>query len=86
MNGNTAIDYRNPVIIRRLGIEALAKELGPVGMAYFIQQFDRGEGDYTAEHQALLSDLTMEEALRDLQKIREHQASNNPSCNVNFKS
>jgi hypothetical protein len=62
MNGNLAIDYRNPVMIRKLGIDALVKELGPVGMAYFIRQFDSGEGDYTAERDELLKDFTLEEA------------------------
>jgi len=71
MNINVAIDYRNPNLIRRMGIEALTKELGPVGMTYFIQQFDRGEGNYTAEREKLLSGLTMEDALRELEKMRE---------------
>ena len=51
MSSNIAIDYRNPNVIRKLGIDALTKELGPVGMAYFIQQYDRGEGDYTSERE-----------------------------------
>jgi hypothetical protein len=72
MNGNTAIDYRNPKVIRKMGIEALTKELGPVGMAYFIQQFDRGEGDYTSERERLLSGVTMEEVLRELENMRKH--------------
>jgi hypothetical protein len=72
MNGNTAIDYRNPNAIRKMGIEALTKELGPVGMAYFIQQFDRGEGDYTSERERLLSGITMEEVWGELEDLREH--------------
>jgi hypothetical protein len=64
------MDYRNPNVIRKLGMEALTKELGPVGMAYFIQQFDRGEGDYTAERNSLLADVTMEDTLRELDEMR----------------
>ena len=30
--------------LRRAGIDALAKALGPVGMARFLQQFDSGQG------------------------------------------
>ena len=71
MNGNIAIDYRNSNVISKMGIEALTKELGPVGMAYFIQQFDRGEGDYTAERESLLSGISMEEALHELEADRE---------------
>lgn len=61
MNGNAAIDYRNPNVIRKMGIDALTKELGPVGMAYFIRQFDKGEGDYTAEREQLLADVTIDD-------------------------
>jgi hypothetical protein len=70
MNNDMAIDYRNPNVIRKMGIEALTKELGPIGMAYFIQQFDRGEGDYTAEREKLLADVTMADVLRELDNIR----------------
>ncbi|MDR0424304.1 MAG: hypothetical protein LBH39_02410 [Clostridiales Family XIII bacterium] len=70
MDRNAAIDYRNPNIIRKMGIDALTKELGPVGMAYFIQQYDRGEGDYTAEREDLLADLTAENLLMDLDTMR----------------
>ena len=73
MNVNLAIDYRNPNLVRKMGIEALTKELGPVGMAYFIQQFDRGEGNYTVEREKLLSGLTMEDALRELEEMRERE-------------
>lgn len=68
MSGNTAADFRNPSIIRKLGIEALTKELGAVGMAYFIRQFDRGEGNYTIEREQLLADVTMEDIERYLEK------------------
>ena len=60
VNGG-AVDYYNPSAIRRMGIEALVKELGPVGMAHFIRQFDQGEGDYTTERDALLAETTMED-------------------------
>lgn len=35
--------------IRRLGLEVLARALGPLGMVRFLQQFETGHGDYTAE-------------------------------------
>jgi len=71
MNGNTAIDYRNPHVINKMGIEALTKELGPVGMVYFLQQFDRGEGDYTSERERLLSGISMEDVLEELNSLRQ---------------
>lgn len=37
--------------IRRLGTEALAKALGPVGMARYLEEYDNGgQGDYTKEN------------------------------------
>ena len=39
----------SPSDLRKLGLEALSKALGPVGMARFLQQFESGAGDYTKE-------------------------------------
>lgn len=60
MDSNLAINYRNPIMVRKLGIEALCKELGSVGMAYFIRQYEIGTGDYTKEKYET-EDYTMEE-------------------------
>ena len=60
--------FFNPSVIRKMGIEALTKELGAVGMAYFIRQFDMGEGDYTAQREQLLADVTMEDIEQYLKK------------------
>ena len=35
--------------IRRKGLAALRRELGPAGMVRFLQQFDTGTGDYSRE-------------------------------------
>jgi len=53
--------------IRRHGIEALTRELGPVGMIRFLQQFETGKGDYsTQRHQWLSDDLSaIAEELKD---------------------
>lgn len=63
---NKAAELRNPSLIRKMGIDALTKELGAVGMAYFIRQFTNGEGDYTKERESLLSGMTMEDIEREL--------------------
>jgi len=66
---NKTINFRNPGIVRKLGIAALTKELGAVGMAYFIRQFDMGSGDYTAEREELLDGITAEEILESVRRI-----------------
>lgn len=40
--------------VRELGLEALERELGPVGMARFLQQFQPGHGDYTRDRRRWL--------------------------------
>lgn len=44
--------------LRQRGIAVLARELGPVGMIRFLQQYESGEGDYSEErHQWLPDDV-----------------------------
>lgn len=42
--------------VRKEGIQALTKSLGPVDMARFIQSFESGSGDYTKERHEWLPD------------------------------
>ncbi len=46
--------------IRRAGLAALARELGPVGMVRFLQQLETGRGDYSVERHEWLSDYDVE--------------------------
>lgn len=69
MNGNPAIDFRNPALIRRAGISALKKELGSVGATYFMRQFGIGQGNYTVERERLLADITFDEIVKNVRKI-----------------
>ena len=63
---NSAIDYNNPAALRKAGLEALTKALGPLGMALFMRQFEDGYGDYTAERGELLENITLEDIEREL--------------------
>jgi hypothetical protein len=55
------INVYNFIELRQKGIDALTDALGPVGMAYFFRQFEQGHGDYTAEREAMLANVTMED-------------------------
>ncbi|RQD80730.1 MAG: hypothetical protein D5R96_08165 [Methanocalculus sp. MSAO_Arc2] len=57
--------------IRKEGISALSKALGPVDMAPFIQSYESGSGDYTKERYEWLHDDT--EALNQRLLEREKQ-------------
>ncbi len=70
MTADNTEEYLTPNAIRKMGIDALTRELGPVGMVRFLHQFDPGEGDYTKERDALLAGITMEDVLRELEEKR----------------
>ncbi len=58
----TTIDHN---AIRQAGLEALTRELGPIGMAYFLSQYDMGRGDYTKERKVYLEGITID----DIKKV-----------------
>lgn len=44
----------DPVELRRRGFSALVETLGWVNAVRFIQQYEKGQGDYTREREQLL--------------------------------
>jgi hypothetical protein len=60
--------------IRREGWRALTERLGVAGAIRFLTQYDPGHGDYTKERRELFADLTLDEALRRI----ERQAGRDP--------
>ena len=61
----------SPSAIRKLGLEALAKALGPVGMVRFLQQFESGLGDYTKERELWLKDMDTKTIVKEIKDRRE---------------
>jgi hypothetical protein len=47
--------------IHEEGISALNQALGPADAARFLQMYDSGSGDYTAERQSIIGNPTFEE-------------------------
>ena len=47
--------------IQRRGLEALARELGPVGLIRFFQIYGLGSGDYTRNRNKWLGHTSIEE-------------------------
>ena len=64
-----------PETLRQAGLDALRRELGAAGMVRFLQQFEMGSGDYTAERWRWLS----AEADVDSLAMSIHQATNIPA-------
>lgn len=54
--------------IRLEGLDALSERLGPLGMVRFIQQYQRGHGDYSKERHALLNGTTVREIVTRIRK------------------
>jgi hypothetical protein len=65
-----AINYQDLKAIRKAGVEILSKELGPVGMAQFMRQFDTGHGDYTAEREQWLNHYTLEKIIDEIENSK----------------
>ena len=47
--------------IKMRGMKALVRELGPAGMAQFMQQFANGYGDYSKDRHRFLNKFTVDE-------------------------
>lgn len=52
--------------IRSAGLDALARELGTVGMVRFLQQFESGHGDYAVERHDWLGNSTVDALAREI--------------------
>jgi hypothetical protein len=57
--------------IRLTGLQALARDLGPVGLVRFLQQFETGHGDYTAERRCWLGERTVQDLAQEIERQRE---------------
>ena len=54
--------------IRREGLEALVERLGPVATIRFLQQYETGRGDYTAERHRWLDGLKVADIVAEVRK------------------
>ena len=57
------------------GLDALMRELGPVGFVRFLQQFETGHGDYTREREKWLGDEDVDELVSRIHQRRKHSRS-----------
>jgi hypothetical protein len=54
----------------RRAIAVLSKELGIVETIRFLSQFGAGLGDYTKEREALIGDLTLDDAIAEIRRSK----------------
>lgn len=56
--------------VRLTGLQALARELGPVGFIRFLQQFETGSGDYSADRHRWLGESSVEDLAQEIKQQR----------------
>ncbi|MFY9621653.1 MAG: hypothetical protein WAM70_06465 [Pyrinomonadaceae bacterium] len=56
--------------IRSIGLEVLARELGPTGLIRFLQMYERGNGDYTQEREHVLPGETAAQIAEKIRRSR----------------
>lgn len=71
----TAPRSRSLLEIRREGWSALTERLGVAGAIRFLMQYDPGRGDYTEERRVLFADLTIDDALAEIARLRDERES-----------
>ena len=54
--------------IRLVGLRALSRDLGAVGLVRFLQQFETGDGDYTADRARWLGERTAQELAQEIER------------------
>lgn len=59
--------------IRITGMEALARELGIVGMIRFLQQFETGHGDYSKDRHQWLDNQDMSSVIKRIQERQQQK-------------
>ena len=60
----------NPAVLRKTGLEAVAKAVGPLGLVRFLQQFETGAGDYTREREKWLKGPAVEDVVSEIKDRR----------------
>lgn len=59
--------------IRITGMEALARELGIVGMIRFLQQFETGHGDYSKDRHQWLDNQDTDSVIKRIQERQQQK-------------
>jgi hypothetical protein len=62
------IDHKTRIEIHKEGYEILAKELGVVDFITFIQEFEKGEGNYTEDRHKWQDRYSVKEIIKDIKK------------------
>ena len=71
-----SVNLTDAAELRRVGLDALHRALGPVGMLRFLMQFERGHGNYSEDRHEWLDHETVDSIMEG---IRQRRAVNEES-------
>ena len=74
----STIDYKTENEIQDLGIETLRRGIGVVGLIRFLQQFDKGHGNYVKDRQQWQKNYTVETLAEALEQKHHQVAEKDP--------
>lgn len=60
--------------IRQKGLDALFRELGPLGMIRFLQQFEPGAGNYARERRKWVDRMSLDDLRQTAEKRKRRNA------------
>lgn len=63
----------NPASIRKVGLKALSKALGPIGTVRFLQQFETGLGNYTKDREQWLKGMDVKGIVKEIKNSRKRK-------------
>lgn len=64
--------------ITKEALRVLYKEIGVVNTIRFVNQSTVGYGDYVEERKILFADMTLDDLLSEMAKVKQKPARNNP--------
>jgi hypothetical protein len=64
------VDATNLYQIRQTGIEILNRELGPAAMIRFLQQYQRGHGNYSIERHEWIDKMSVSDIVEQIENRR----------------
>jgi hypothetical protein len=67
-------DTFNPAELRAAGCKALAGALGPPGMASFLRQFERGNGNYTRDRKEWLNNQSVQTVAQRIRSRKKNRS------------
>jgi hypothetical protein len=64
-----ALNYQSDYQIQQSGLEVLHKNLGVIGFIRFMQQFDKGYGNYVEDRQVWQQEYSVDQLIKEIKLL-----------------